>query len=88
MTRGINTEQRRRRSEDVFDFESFWKDVELYRQRHNLHVEDLADMTDMDESNVRDAYKYKKVVGLFFICKMCVLCDLSIDKYNFAKVHG
>lgn len=67
-----------------FDVNAFWEDVGKYLRRWNLHTSDLADAIELDRVHMRDNFLHRKGPSLAMACRICAVCDLSLDKYNLA----
>lgn len=67
---------------NVFDTRAFLDDVERFRTRRGWSKQEFADIAGVSASTVKMFAYGKRPPGLYLVCVLADVCDLSLDKYR------
>lgn len=65
----------------VFDAQKFWNDVKDFMNHKRMTPKELADLADVDRSNLTTCMLYGKSPSLFYVYRLGFICDLDMNKY-------
>jgi len=68
-------------ADDVFDFKSFWTDVEKYLIRRNMSKTDFSHILWVDRSQLVNRMNNRKSASLRWVVLASKYCDLDMNKY-------
>ncbi len=67
---------------NVFDVPAFSEDVERFRVRRGWSKAEMADVCGISLSTLKMFVQNSRPPGLFLVCVLADVCDLSLDKYR------
>jgi len=67
---------------NVFDVTAFAEDVERFRVRRGWSKAEMADVCGISLSTFKMFVQGNRPPGLFLVCVLADICDLSLDKYR------
>ena len=70
-----------RHARSVFNYDLFRYDVERYRERWELSQRTMCAAADISPSAYMRFRGGGGTLGLYAVCQLAMLCDLSIDDY-------
>jgi len=67
---------------EVFDVPAFSEDVDRFRVRRGWSKAEMADVCGISQSTLKGFLQLNRPPGLFLVCVLADVCDLSLDKYR------